>query len=161
MCKGLLSREMYDYLTQHSVEIARKKEMLIKELFVEETQESISFNEFFNEYLDNIDNYLSTTRVGKGGSNTCPFVIIGSIVDVHDFDYNEDLQYHIVLPYEKRQETNIDCASCLSPLGKSLLFKRLNEPVNIQVPAGELHYIINKITVPDIKAVTASKLSNG
>jgi len=161
MCKGLISREMYDYLTWHSVEIARKKELLIKELYAEETQESISFNEFFKEYLDNIDNYLSTAKVGKGGSDACPFVIIGSTVDVHDFDYDEDLQYHIVLPYEKKQGTNIDCASCLSPLGKSLLFKKLNETVKIQVPAGELHYMINNIAVPDIEAVTDIKISNG
>ena len=156
MCKNLLSRKMYDYLTWHANKIAKEQELLFKELYTEETKESMNFKAFFKEYLSNLNNYLNTTSVNASGNTNCPFVIIGSIVDVHDSDDIEDYQYRIVLPYAEQQDTSIDCASCLSPLGKSLLFKSEKENVNIQIPTGELHYSIKKITIPDTAASTSN-----
>jgi transcription elongation factor GreA len=150
MYKNLLSRKMYDYLTWHANEIAKEQEFLFRELYSEETQESMNFETFFKNYLTNINNYLGSVSVGIGDNCNCPFVIIGSIVDVHDSYDMEDYQYRIVLPYTKQKDTSIVCASCLSPLGKSLLFKSTNENVNIQIPTGELHYMIKKITIPEV-----------
>lgn len=150
MCKNLLSRKMYDFLTWHTKEIAKEQEFIFRERFSEETQESMNFEAFFKEYLTNINNYLGSVTMGTGGTHNCPFVIIGSIIEVHDSNDMEDYQYRIVLPYKKQQDTSIVCASCLSPLGKSLLFKSTNDNVNIQIPAGELHYTIKKITIPEV-----------
>lgn len=156
MCKNLLTKKMYDYLTWHANEIAKEQELLFKELYTEETKESMNFEAFFKEYLANLGSYLSVANVGTGGKRNCPFVIIGSIVDVHDSDDMEDYQYRIVLPYTKQQDTSIDCASCLSPLGKSLLFKSATENVSIQIPTGVLHYSIKKITIPETAASTSN-----
>ncbi len=158
MCKNLLSKKVYDYLTWHVDEIEKEQELLFKKLYADETLESINFEEFFNDYLNSIKDYLSLVSIGSGGKNSCPFVIIGSIVDVYDSDDMEDYQYRIVLPYSNQQDSSIDCASCLSPLGKSLLLKKEKENVSIQIPTGELHYSIKKITIPDIK--TVNKLSD-
>lgn len=157
MCKNLLSEKMFDYLSCHGKEIAREHKLLLKELYTEETQESINFEAFFKEYLSNMDSYLTTVNVIADTKDDCPFVIIGSIVEVHDLLEKEDYQYHIVLPYKQQKNTNIDNASCLSPLGKALLFKRKEEHVKIQIPAGELHYSVNKIIVPDISVTTDDK----
>ena len=159
MYNGLLSKKVYDYLTRHANEIAREQELLFKELYAEQTQESMNFEGFFKEYLSTINSYLSTVSVGSGGKNNCPFVIIGSIVDVHDSDDNEDYQYRIVLPYKKQPDTSIDYASCLSPLGKSLMFKSTEENINIQIPTNELHYVIKRITVPNASDGESNKLS--
>ncbi|HEY9062985.1 MAG TPA: GreA/GreB family elongation factor [Pseudobacteroides sp.] len=156
MCKNLLSKKMYDFLTWHTNEIAKEQEFIFRERYSEETHESMNFEAFFKEYLTNINNYLSSVSIGITSSHDCPFVIIGSIVDVHDSDDMEDYQYRIVLPYKKQQDTSIVCASCLSPLGKSLLFKSANENVNIQIPAGELHYMIKKISIPEVSATAVN-----
>lgn len=158
MCKNLLSRKVFDYLNWHVEDIERKQEVLFKKLYADETLESMNFEEFFNNYLDSIKGYLNSVNVGAGGKSKCPFVIIDSIVDVYDSDDMEDYQYRIVLPYSNQQDAGIDCASCLSPLGRSLLLKKENENVSIQIPTGELHYTIKKITIPDIK--TESNLSD-
>ncbi|OPZ93608.1 MAG: transcription elongation factor GreA [Firmicutes bacterium ADurb.Bin419] len=157
MCKNLLSKKVYDYLTWHVDKIEKEQELLFKKLYADETLESMNFEEFFNEYLNNIKDYLNTVSVGTGGKNSCPLVIIGSIVDVYDSDDMEDYQYRIVLPYSNQQDMSIDCASCLSPLGRSLLLKKEKENVSIQIPTGELHYLVKQITIPDIK--TVNKLS--
>ncbi|NLD50720.1 MAG: GreA/GreB family elongation factor [Clostridiaceae bacterium] len=149
MCKISLSKKMYDYLVWHVDEIEKEQELLFKELYTEETHESKNFKAFFREYLDSLNSYLSKASVGPGGKSTCPFVIIGSIVDVLDSDDMEEYKYRVVLPYASQQDTGIDYASCLSPLGRSLLFKCENENISIQIPTGELHYLVKKITIPE------------
>ncbi|HOM01909.1 MAG TPA: GreA/GreB family elongation factor [Acetivibrio sp.] len=151
MYNNLLSREMYDYLLWHVSEMEKERDILLNEHYVEETKESINFQEFFNNYLEQINNYLSTVCVDKNGSNVCPFVIIDSIVEVYDSEEEEKCRYRIVLPFSKQYDTSIDCASCLSPLGKSLLLKNVNDNVSVQIPTGVLHYTILDITLPDMK----------
>lgn len=154
MCKNLLSKKVYDYLTWHANEIAKEKELLFKEVYIEETEESMSFEAFFKEYLTNLNSYLSTASIGTGGNSSCLFVIIGSTVDVLDSDDVEDYQYRIVLPYTRQQDTSINYASCLSPLGRSLLFKKAKENISIEIPTGELHYSIKKMSIPEPAANT-------
>ncbi|NLP14807.1 MAG: GreA/GreB family elongation factor [Clostridium sp.] len=163
MRNNLLSREIYDYLSWHVGEIERKKEILFNEHYVEETQECINFKAFFKDYIDYINSYLDTVKVGKGGMTTCPFVIIDSVVDVFDTEEMENCQYHIVLPFVKGTDTAIDCASCLSPLGRALLLKAENDNVNVQIPTGVLNYTIKNITLPNTKEATDTKvpLHNG
>ncbi|WP_243467335.1 GreA/GreB family elongation factor [Acetivibrio straminisolvens] len=52
---------------------------------------------------------------------------------MYDSEEEEKCQYRIVLPFSKQYDTSIDCASCLSPLGKSLLFKNVNDNVSVQI----------------------------
>lgn len=156
MCKNLLSREMYDYLSWHVSEMEREKEILLNEHYIEETQDSIKFQEFFRDYLDRINTYLSTATVGKDGANSCPFVIIDSVVEVFDSEEAEKYKYRIVLPFSKQYDASVDSASCLSPLGRSLLFKNANENVSVQIPTGILHYTILDIALPDAKPQMSS-----
>ncbi|ABN54222.1 MAG TPA: transcription elongation factor GreAB [Hungateiclostridium thermocellum] len=151
MYNNLLSREMYNYLSWHVSEIEKERDMLLNEHYAEETKESINFQEFFKNYLDRINSYLNTVRVDKNGSEACPFVIINSIVEVFDCEEEEKCKYRIVLPFSKEYDTSIDCASCLSPLGRALLFKNVNDNVSVQIPTGMLHYTILDITLPDEK----------
>ncbi|WP_265446236.1 GreA/GreB family elongation factor [Acetivibrio straminisolvens] len=152
MYNNLLSREMYDYLSWHVSEMEKEKDILLNAHYIEETKESINFQEFFRDYLERINNYLDSVRVDKNGSNVCPFVIINSIVEVYDSEEEEKCQYRIVLPFSKQYDTSIDCASCLSPLGKSLLFKNVNDNVSVQIPTGVLHYKVLDITLPDLNS---------
>jgi transcription elongation factor GreA len=158
MRNNLLSREIYDYLSWHVGEIEKKKELLFNEHYIEETEECINFKAFFKDYVDYINGYLSTVKVGKGGMTTCPFVIIDSIVEVFDAEEMENCQYRIVLPFVKGTDAAIDCASCLSPLGKALLFKAENDDVDVQIPTGVLNYTIKKITLPNIIEATDTEL---
>ncbi len=157
MRNNILSREIYDYLSWHVREIEKKKELLFNEHYIEETQESINFKEFFKDYIDYINGYLGTVKGGKGGLTTCPFVIIDSIVEVFDTEEMENCRYRIVLPFVKETDSTIDCASCLSPLGKALLLKTENDEVNVQIPTGVLNYTISKITLPGMKEAVDRK----
>lgn len=149
MCKKLISRKMFDFLLDHVTEIEREKNLLVEEYYSEKVEESMDIEAFFKEYTNIIGSYLKTVKVGTDNDDTCPFVIIGSVVEVQDNDDMETYQYRIVLPYSNHADMCIDCASCTSPLGKELLLKSVAQQVNIQIPTGTLHYIIKKATVPE------------
>jgi len=148
MGNNIISKEMFNFLSRHIEEIEKEKEILLKEYYSDNTEESMNVGDFFREYISSINDYLSSAQIMPDYADECPFVIIRSIVEVQDIDDMETYQYCIVPPYAKAEDVDMDCASCLSPLGKSLLLKRVDQKVKVQIPTGELRYVIKKITLP-------------
>jgi transcription elongation factor GreA len=147
MCKESISRRMFEFLSNHIMEVERRKSILIGEYYREKAEEAMEVESFFREYARAVNQFLSTVEIGKGSDEHCPIAIIGSTVEVQDLDDPETYRYRIVYPYSKKADAKIDDASCLSPLGRALLLNRINQQVNISIPAGELRYVIKKITV--------------
>lgn len=153
MCKRVISKWMRDFLIAHLSEIEKKKEDLLKKHYSDNMKDSIEFEESFKEYYEKVRNFINTAEIEDISiEDESPFVIIGSIVEVEDMEDNETHRYRIVLPYEKTTDKNMDCASCISPLGKALLLKTPRQRVNIRIPTGTMSYVINKITLPKTSA---------
>lgn len=149
MCRNKISKIMYEFLTDHMTVVEKEKSSVIEAYYKDKVEEGIDVGDFFKEYTAAINTYLNTTKIDGDGDDGCPLVIIGSTVEVEDIDEEEIYQYRILFPYSKNTDAGVDCASCLSPLGKALLLKTVNEQVSIQIPTGTLRYIIKKITMPD------------
>jgi transcription elongation factor GreA len=148
MPNGKISKKMYDYLIKHISEVEKQKDTLLKEYYAEDVEESMNMESFFRDYTLVVNEYLESMKVKDDDDAGCPFVIIGSIVEVQDIDDKEVYKYQIVPPFSKNAVTDADCASCLSPLGKSLLLKSINERVNVRIPTGILRYQIKNIRLP-------------
>ena len=71
-------------------------------------------------------------------------VFIGAKVLLKDLDTDEDLEYMLVSQEEADYEAGK--ISIESPVGKSLLQRKLDDIVEINVPAGTLRYKIAKIS---------------
>ena len=71
-------------------------------------------------------------------------VFIGAKVLLKDLDTDEELEYMLVSQEEADYEAGK--ISIESPVGKSLLQRRLEDTVEIKVPAGTLRYKITKIS---------------
>jgi len=155
-----ITKKMYDYLLKHIAEIQKAKDMLIKEYYSDNIVECRNFELFINDYISSVTNAIHESKIVACGENTCPFVIIGSIVQVQDMDYKEVNKYLITPPYSMYTAMDIDQASCLSPLGKALLLKGLNEKVNVQIPTGVLRYEIKSIELPALMEDEESSLQN-
>ena len=67
-------------------------------------------------------------------------------VVMKDLDFDETLEYQLVSPAEANVGENK--ISTTSPIGKALLGKTKGDKVEIQVPAGILHYEILEIKRP-------------
>ncbi len=71
-------------------------------------------------------------------------VLIGARVKLKDLDTDEELEYTLVSQEEANYEENK--ISISSPIGSSLLNHKVNESVEIKIPAGLLKYKILKIS---------------
>lgn len=71
-------------------------------------------------------------------------VLIGARVKLKDLDSGEELEYTLVAGEEANYEENKISVS--SPIGSALLNHKLNEVVEIAIPAGILKYKILKIS---------------
>jgi transcription elongation factor GreA len=71
-------------------------------------------------------------------------VYILSVVKLIDLESNEEITFTLVSPEEADFE--LDKISVTSPIGNALLGKRMNEIVEIEVPAGRIKYQILSIS---------------
>ena len=69
---------------------------------------------------------------------------IGTTVKLYDYEFEEEIEYHIV------GATEIDVSQCKisleSPVGKALFGKRKDDEIEVEVPDG-----VNKYKILDIK----------
>lgn len=143
-----LSRPVFDMLVKHLVDIEEEKEQLLKKYYPDATEEREAFEELINNYIKGIERCIYNAKVTETTKKACPFVIIGSIVEIENLDYNEIEKYQIVSPFESNSDPNVDFASYLSPMGKSLLLKKVKDKVTVETPIGRFAYIIKSIEIP-------------
>ena len=83
------------------------------------------------------------TVINDGKQNVILKIGIGDSVVLHDMISGEELRYMIVNPRE------VDPArgkiSIASPIGKAIIGQGQGKIVEVEVPAGKLHYQINKV----------------
>lgn len=149
MSKVLLSKSIFNMLKNHLTAIKIQKDELLGKLYPDSTNERDAFDDLISEYTRKIGEYISHVKLTETESKTCPFVIIGSIVEIEDLEYKETEKYQVVIPYEDRSESDVDFASCLSPMGRALLLKKVNDEVMVETPMGQFSYIIKSIEIPE------------
>lgn len=89
---------------------------------------------------------LEVLKVAEGRPSDLEAVFFGAIVDIEHADTGECQRYRIVGPDEtdaKAGHISVD-----SPLARALLRKRLDDDIEVHLPAGPAHYTIVAITYP-------------
>jgi transcription elongation factor GreA len=150
MRKTALSERMYKLLAEHIAEIDREKGPILKSLFSENAATAMQSEAFFREYIDRLESFLKNAEVRETGTDSCPFSIIGSIVQIRDLEDSEVLSCRIVLPYAGKSANGVFNASCLSPMGQALLLSPIGSIVTVRTPAGQIKYEIMSISVDDL-----------
>lgn len=148
MSNLVLSDSMFDMFVKHLVDIEEEKERIISEYYPNITYERDNFKQLIGNYIEQIEGFISKVKVDKTADDVCPFVTIGSIVEVEDLTYKETERLKIVSPFTSKVGMKCNCASYLSPMGKALLLKKVKENVEIKTPAGNAVYEIKSIEMP-------------
>jgi transcription elongation factor GreA len=99
---------------------------------------------FLEQRISKLEETLSRARLLENEKIPSDKVYIGATVDLTDLKSGRKLKYTLVAPEEADFERGK--ISTVSPIGKGLLGHAEGEEVNIQVPAGLLHYKIDKIS---------------
>ena len=99
---------------------------------------------FLERRINKLEETLSRARLLENENIPADKVYIGATVELTDLKSGRKLIYTLVAPEEADFERGK--ISTVSPIGKALLGHAEGEEVNIQVPAGLLHYKIDKIS---------------
>lgn len=91
-----------------------------------------------------LENILSRVTILNPEDITDAEVRILSCVTIKDMSIKEEITYTLVSPEEADFE--MDKISVTSPVGKSLLNKKVGDVVTVEVPAGTVKYKILEIT---------------
>ena len=140
MTKFSLSNATFENLVKHLVEIEEGKKKLLEQYFPEPSKERYEFEKLFDDYVKQIEQLISNAKKSQDEDNKVPFVTIGSEVEVQDLSDQETFKYRIVSPFHSgARDGDI---SYLSPVGKSLLLKRIGDEVEVNAPGGVFRYKI-------------------
>lgn len=150
MQKIVLSERMYKVLTDHIAQIENVKEPIIKGFFAKNAEAGMESETFFREYTAELGKKLKSMKTNKDGMDTCPFTIIGSIVQVKDLEDSETMDCRIVLPFTGKSASDIFTASCMSPMGRALLLQPAGSKITVRTPAGQTGYEIVSISTDDL-----------
>lgn len=146
MAKVLLSKSTFDNLVKHLGNIEDGKNELVEQYFPQSTNERDDFERFLGDYIGTIDKLIKNASKSTKVAASLPFVIIGSEVTVKNLDNDRVHTFRLVLSSQGNKRGEV---SCFSPVGKSLLLKRVSDQVTVKAPAGEFHYLIESIQVRD------------
>ncbi|HEX2788293.1 MAG TPA: transcription elongation factor GreA [Ignavibacteria bacterium] len=91
-----------------------------------------------------LENLLSRVTILNPEDITADEVRILSCVTIKDMSIKEEITYTLVSPEEADFE--MDKISVTSPVGKSLLNKKVGDVVIVEVPAGTVKYEVLEIT---------------
>lgn len=140
-----LTKGAYEKLIEGLVQVEEEKENLLNEFFPQDIKERNEVLQIMEKYIIHVNQFAKKIKVVESGTNELPFVIIGSEVNLQDLDYNEETKLRIVLPL---QSMDGDDASCLSPIGLSLLLKKVGDEVSVKTPGGTFNYRVNSVSLP-------------
>ena len=99
---------------------------------------------FLEQRIAKLEETLSRARLIENENIPDDKVYIGATVELKDLTKKKGLIYTLVSPEEADFEEGK--ISTVSPIGKGLLGKEEGDEVEIEVPAGKLHYKILKIS---------------
>ncbi|MBD06553.1 MAG: transcription elongation factor GreA [Gemmatimonadetes bacterium] len=99
---------------------------------------------FLEQRIAKLEETLSRARLIENENIPDDKVYIGATVELKDLTKKKGLTYTLVSPEEADFEEGK--ISTVSPIGKGLLGKEEGDEVEIEVPAGKLHYKILKIS---------------
>lgn len=148
----ILTEEGYKKLEEELIYLKGAKKMEIAEKIKEarefgDLSENSEYEEAKNEQalletkIIEMENTLRTAKVINKISTKS--VGIGVTVVLYDYEFKENIEYHIVGATEVDISNNK--ISVESPVGKALTGKKKDEEVEVQVPSGVIKYKILEI----------------
>lgn len=140
-------RQIIDFLKEHLKKIESTRNHILKEFYENHNEDRDNFESILQNYIRNIKNFMDSD-IAAIDNKQWPFVLIGSIVEVEDLDYNSIDKLKIVPPFHEDKVTKLECASCLSPVGHALLLKKIGDKVAVKTPLGDCNFMIKSIDLP-------------
>ncbi|HEX3045965.1 MAG TPA: GreA/GreB family elongation factor [Bacillota bacterium] len=133
-----LTKDAFNSLVANLLEIEEGFNTIFEEFFPEPSQEAEETKQNLKSYLQHMDETLRYITIDETAKNEFPFVIINSEVKVEEAGCLGIYRYKLVSPLKEKVYANE--ISFLSPMGKALLLKEVNDNLVVEAPGGNYHY---------------------
>lgn len=140
-----LTQDAFDSLLANLLEIEEGKFQLINDFFPEPTREADEVKGLLNDYVQRLNDTITKISIIETANNAFPFVIVGSEAVVEELNSHKTYQYKIISP--SKAKININEISFLSPMGKALLLKDVEDHFTVEAPGGLFRYKVLSVKV--------------
>jgi transcription elongation factor GreA len=144
-----ISRSILSKMIKQLAELEEQKSLILDKYYSEPSAKRDDFEKMVEKYTRYIETYLKNVSVVDKTDNGCPFVAIDSNVEVVDMEDKESYTFRVVSPLIDEAPADVDCVSYLSPIGKALLLKEINDELHIATPSEVLKYKVTGIWLMD------------
>jgi len=146
MAQYYLSKQGLEMILNQLTKFEEHKDKLIDNYVEEFLIQRIDLKSLFDTYIFHLDQLIQNMKVEAQPVSRLPFAIIGSEVELLNLTSNASEKFTITVPYQNTLAHN--GASYLSPIGKALLLKKVEEQVDVKTPGGLLSFEIREIVFP-------------
>jgi len=148
MTRRIISRKALEFLNDHLEKLEDQKKQILEEYYPTPSPGRQEFEQLTKEYMEYMNQFIRTSQISEMEDKHFPIVIIGSEVEVEEASGGENYRLRIVAPFSKESpHEEVEYASCLSPVGRALLLKKVNDRVSVHTPSRTFHYTIKSISV--------------
>ncbi|QGU96103.1 transcription elongation factor GreAB [Clostridium bovifaecis] len=144
-----LSKLIRETMIKNLVRLEEERQIVLEQYFPEPSLKRAKFEDGMDKYIQYVESFIKDATIDDKLNIYCPFVTIGSDVEVIDLEDNEVYIFRIISPLIDETLKDIDCISYLSPIGEALLLRKTNEEFQIKVPNGVINYRVNSIWIMD------------
>lgn len=140
-----LTKDAFNSLLADLVELEEGIDEIIDVFFREPSKEAEELKKVLNEYVQWLDATLKRVTIDDNADNEFPCVVIGSEVVVEDIGAKENYCYKLVSPLKNKVDSNE--ISFLSPMGKAMLLKKVNDLFVVEAPGGDFKYKVKDVRI--------------
>lgn len=159
----ILTQDAFNSLLANLVELEEGIGEIIDVFFREPSKDAEDLKKVLKDYMCWMDAMVKRVNVMATADNDFPYVVIGSEVIVEDSGGSGTYNYRLVSPLKNKVDSNE--ISFLSPMGRAMLLKRVNQSFVVEAPGGNFEYKILAVKIPgdslNVDAVGASGKADG
>ncbi|NLP37676.1 MAG: GreA/GreB family elongation factor [Firmicutes bacterium] len=142
------SGALFENLVKQLVELEEGRSKILQQYFpAGQTSERHEFETLIENYIKEVEQFINENKDNRADCNEVPFVTIGSEVEIEDLEEHESFKYRIISPDQGK--FSAEDISCLSPVGKSLLLKKVGDIIEVKAPGGVFSYRIKSVKMCD------------
>jgi transcription elongation factor GreA len=142
-----LTNKAFNSLLANLVELEEGMGEIIEVFFREPSKEAEDLKKVLKDYVRWMDEMVKRITIAATSDNEFPYAVIGSEVIVAEKGGGGTYSYRLVSPLRNKGGSNE--ISFLSPMGKAMLLKKINQNFIVEAPGGNFEYTILDIKITE------------
>ncbi len=142
-----LTNQAFNSLLANLVELEEGIGEIIDVFFREPSKEAEELKKVLKDYVRWMDEMSKRVTIEASADNQFPYAVIGSEVIVEEKGGSETYSFKLVSPLRNKIDANE--ISFLSPMGKAMLLKKVNQNFVVEAPGGNFEYEILDIKISE------------